>query len=312
MTSQNFKKQEGFKGCPILGVGLGLRHPLLDETLAASDLIDWLEFTPENYMGKGGRSHHVLDQALEIYPLVSHGVSLSIGSIDPWDELYLQQLEKLFEKVNPPWFSDHLCYSGVDGSYFNDLIPIPRTQDAVDHLVNRIRFIQNKFNRPFLIENISYYLEYPQNELDDASFLAEILEKSDCGLLLDVNNVYVNAQNKGFDPIGYLQKLPLERVVQLHIAGHTHYPEGIVDTHGNPVCDDVWDLLEWTLAHSTPCGVLLERDLNIPPFEELEAELIKIKSYWNKAYPDRPLPLQAAEERIKEKSVEMSPRESVS
>jgi uncharacterized protein (UPF0276 family) len=276
---------KGFKDCPVLGVGLGLRHPLLEETLAATPLIDWLEITPENYMGKGGRSHHILERAGEKYPLIPHGVSMSIGSVDPWDETYLNQFQQLAETIQPAWFSDHLCYSGIQGAYFNDLIPLPRTKEAIDHAVKRIRFIQHHFQRPYLVENISFYLQYPQNELADQHFLAEILEQADCGLLLDVNNVYVNSQNHGTDPYEFLNALPLERVVQIHVAGHTKYPEGIVDTHGNPVCDGVWELLEWVLKRSRPSGVLLERDLNLPDFSELEGELKTIRSIWETANP---------------------------
>lgn len=269
--------EKGFQDCPILGIGLGLRHPLLEETLAATEIIDWLEITPENYMGKGGRSRQIIEQAQELYPLVSHGVSMSIGSTDPWDEEYLTQLKKLFQKIDPPWFSDHLCYSGISGSYFNDLIPMPRTREAVAHTVKRIQQVKQTFDRPYLIENISYYVDYPQDDLPEYGFLSEIAEKSDCGLLLDVNNVFVNSQNQGFDPYKFLSNIPLERVVQIHIAGHTRYPEGIVDTHGDSVCDGVWELLEWVMKRANPCGILLERDLNLPPFEELRQELIKIR-----------------------------------
>jgi uncharacterized protein (UPF0276 family) len=281
MTTQHHSKTKGFKGLPVLGVGLGLRHPLLSETLKATDLIDWLEITPENYMGKGGRSRHYLEQAQDVYPLIPHGVSLSIGSVDPWDEDYLKHFKTLLKRIEPAWFSDHLCFSGVQGRYFNDLLPLPRTREAVDHVVKRIQFVQNRFERPFLIENISFYVDYPHNELTEAQFVSEILEQADCGLLLDVNNVFVNGHNRKENPMDFLQNIPLERVVQLHVAGHTHYPEGIVDTHGNPICTEVWDLLRWTLENSNPCGVLLERDLNLPEFEALAEELAQIHQIWD-------------------------------
>jgi len=282
MNRNQTQQAKGFKNCPILGVGIGLRHSLLEETLNATDTIDWLEITPENYMAKGGRSLRIIQEAKKCYPLVSHGVSLSIGSKDPWDQKYLDDLEGLFEIINPPWFSDHLCFSGISGVYFNDLMPLPRTPETVSYIVDRIHSLHDRFQRPFLIENISYYLEYPEQFYTDADFLSAILEKSDCGLLLDVNNVYVNAQNHQFDPLDFLKNLPLKRVVQLHVAGHTEYDDGIVDTHGNAVCEDVWSLLEWTLQHTKPCGVLLERDLNIPPFAELELELKRIREIWHK------------------------------
>jgi uncharacterized protein (UPF0276 family) len=264
-----------------LGVGLGLRGEIFEETLAASKQIDWLEITPENYMGRGGLAQERLTRAQSAYPLVSHGVTLSLGSVDPFDEAYLKQLELLFQQINPPWFSDHLCFSGVDGTYSNDLLPLPRTAEAVNHVVKRIRYIQDRFARPVLIENISYYLDYPGQEMSEAQFLSEILEQSDCGLLLDVNNVYVNAQNHHGDATEFLSALPLERVVQLHVAGHNHYPEGIIDTHGAAVCPEVWALLTWVLQRCKPLGVLLERDLDIPPFAELLDELQQIRAIWD-------------------------------
>jgi uncharacterized protein len=280
----------GFQGCPILGVGLGLRGPLLEETLAATDTLDWVEVAPENYMGKGGVSWQNLERSLAMYPMISHGVTTSLGSVDPWDEDYLFQLKKLFQTMQPVWFSDHLCYGGINGSYFNDLIPLPRTQEAIDHTVKRIRFIKETFDRPFLIENISFYLEYPENELPEYAFLSEILEKSDCGLLLDVNNVYVNSLNYGWDAREFLQKIPLERVVQIHVAGHDSFPEGLVDTHGSAVCEGVWDLLEWTMQRCNPCGVMVERDQKFPPFEELLQEVVRIRGIWNAT---QPVPIRA-------------------
>lgn len=272
----------GFQGCPILGVGLGLRSALLEETLAATDLLDWLEITPENYMGKGGKPLQNLMRAQALYPLVSHGVSLSIGGTDDWDPLYLKQLKELFELIKPPWFSDHLCFSGIDGMYFNDLIPLPRTTEAVNHVADRIRFLQDTFQIPVLIENVSFYMDYPANTLSDAEFHSAILEKANCGLLLDVNNIYVNSINHGWDALAYLDALPLGRVVQIHVAGHHEYPEGLIDTHGNAVKDDVWELLDQTLSRCRPCGVMLERDLYIPPFEELKPEILKIREFWQK------------------------------
>jgi uncharacterized protein (UPF0276 family) len=283
-------KDKGFKGCPILGVGMGLRRPILEETLTANDILNWVEIAPENFMGKGGQSAQMLEQAIEKYPIITHGVSMSLGSTDPWDETYLYQLKKLFQIIDPPWFSDHLCYSGIASSYFNDLIPLPRTREAIDHVVKRIQFVQETFERPYLIENISFYLNYPQNEADlsEENFLTEILERSDCGLLLDVNNIYVNALNHNWDPMDFLNKVPLERVVQIHVAGHDRFPEGIIDTHGSDVCEGVWDLLDWVLQRCKPCGVMLERDNNIPPFEELKPEILRIKALWEKTQTLQP------------------------
>jgi uncharacterized protein (UPF0276 family) len=279
-VNQPMPTHTGFQACPVLGVGLGLRRPLLEDTLAASNLIDWLEFTPENFMGRGGHVRHMLEQAQARFPLVSHGVSLSLGSIDPLSEDYLIELEALFAWTKPHWFSDHLCFSSVDGHYFNDLLPLPRTEETVRHVAQRVQQLQDRFQRPVLIENISQYLNPPGDELPDAEFISRILEQADCGLLLDVNNVYVNSQNHQFDPYDFLSQIPLERVVQIHVAGHHQFPEGLVDTHGAPVIDSVWDILRWTMTRCHPCGVMLERDTDIPEFTELIPELQAIRQIW--------------------------------
>jgi uncharacterized protein (UPF0276 family) len=276
----NAAKLTGFQDCPVLGVGLGLRRPLLEDTLASGDLIDWLEFTPENFMGRGGQARQMLRRAAAQFPLVSHGVSLSLGSIDPLSEAYLAELAELFDWTNPPWFSDHLCFSSVNGHYFNDLMPLPRTRETVSHVVARVRQLQDRFQRPVLIENISQYLNAPADEMPDAEFISEILTHADCGLLLDVNNVYVNSVNHGFAPLDFLSQIPLERVVQIHVAGHHQFPKGLVDTHGAPVIDPVWNLLRWVMVRCRPCGVMLERDTDIPPFEELVPELQTIRQLW--------------------------------
>lgn len=272
----------GFQNCPILGVGLGLRRPLLEATLSSvgKSLIDWLEFTPENFMGRGGQSRHMLERAAEAYPLVSHGVSLSIGSLDAFNESYLRELAEIFAWTRPAWFSDHLCFSSINGQYFNDLLPLPRTRETVTHISDRVKQLQDRFEQPILIENISQYLNAPSDALTDADFITAILEEADCGLLLDVNNVYVNSQNHHFDPLDFLLNIPLQRVVQIHIAGHHEFPEGLIDTHGAPVIDPVWDLLRWVMQRSQPCGVMLERDTHLPPFEDLIPELEQIRKIW--------------------------------
>ena len=291
----------GFQNCPILGTGLGLRRSLFADIMKLANdraesaainikpesVIDWLEITPENYMRRGGKRRQMLETAAKTYPLVAHGVSMSIGSTDPWDEGYLKDLAEVFEIANPPWFSDHLCFSSVEGVYFNDLMPLPRSREAVKHVVSRIQFLQDRFQKPVLIENISQYFQYPDDELRDAAFLTQILEAADCGLLLDVNNVYVNSQNFAQETGGakaFISALPLERVVQIHVAGHHKGALCLIDTHGAPVCDPVWELLEWTMAQPDcrPCGVMLERDNDIPVLEELLPELQKIQEIWIK------------------------------
>lgn len=263
---------------PQLGVGLGLRRSLFEAIMAHREAIDWLEIVPENYMGKGGRSLQMLEEAMDKgFPIISHGVNLSIGSVDPLDETYLQELKALFKLIQPAWFSDHLCFTSVGGVYLNDLIPLPFTWEAVNHVVKRIKAIQSQFETPFLIENVSYYNCFSLGEMTEAQFLSEILEQADCGLMLDVNNIYVNAQNHGDDPIAFLNQIPLERTVQLHVAGHLRKKHLIIDTHGSPVCDDVWILLEEVLRRAAVKGILLERDNDIPPIEELLAELAQIR-----------------------------------
>lgn len=284
MQNSTTAQTSGFQNCPVLGVGLGFRRELYEETLQSKHLLDWLEVTPENHMALGGESHKMIEDALPLFPLVSHGVSLSIGGTDDWDKTYLKDLKDFFDWINPPWFSDHLSFARHQGVYLHDLIPLPATQDVVTHVADRIHFLQDYFQRPVLIENVSYYLTYPQSTLEDADFLTAILEKADCGLLLDVNNVYVNASNHGFNPERYIEALPLNRVVQIHVAGHGYYedePVQRIDTHGEAVCKDVWDLLSWTLGRCKPCGVMIERDNNFPPFSEIIPEIETCRHIWN-------------------------------
>lgn len=261
-----------------LGVGIGLRNALFEETLEAREQIDWLEIVPENYMGKGGFHLDSLRQCMAHgFRLISHGVGLSIGSVDDLDAEYLRQLKVLFQVIGPPWFSDHLCFSSVDNVHLHDLLPLPFTWEAVDHVVSRIRQIQQAFDIPFLIENVSYYTQFSHQEMTEAQFISEILEQADCGLLLDVNNVYVNAQNHQEDPIAFLDQIPIERTVQIHIAGHYRDEHLVIDTHGEPVCLQVFDLLANVLNRTTVKGILLERDTNIPPMSEILEEISQIR-----------------------------------
>jgi hypothetical protein len=188
--------------------------------------------------------------------------------------------------VKPAWFSDHLCFSSIGGDYFNDLMPLPRTKETVRHMADRIRILQDTFQRPVLIENISQYIQCPEDEMPEHAFFGSIAETADCGLLLDVNNIYVNAVNHKLDAYEFLAGLPLERVVQIHVAGHHEFPEGLIDTHGAPVIDPVWNLLRSVLERSRPCGVMLERDTHLPPFEELIPELNMIRRIWQETGQD--------------------------
>src|SRR4030095_6946264 len=252
------------RNLPLLGVGLGLRSEIANETFRNSESIDWLEFTPENYMGFGGLPQSRLEAAAASFPLVSHGVSLSVGGTDPLDMTYLKSLKELLDRSDVPWWSDHLCFSSANGRSTHDLLPLPWTKEAVDHIVHRARTVQEYVGRPFLLENISFYMEMPCAEMTEAQFFAEILEKADCGMLLDVNNVYVNSVNHGFDPVEYLNQLPLERVVQIHVAGHLVHNRQIIDTHGASIVEPVYALLTEVLKRVKVNAILLERDQNFP------------------------------------------------
>jgi uncharacterized protein (UPF0276 family) len=274
------------KGLPVIGVGLGLRREIAEETFDHATEIDWLEFIPENYMELGGMAKERLETALEAFPLVSHGVNLSIGSTDDLNDAYLSELKALLDRVDAPWWSDHLCFTTIGGAYMHDLLPLPFTREAVKHISERIKRVQDFVGRPFLLENISFYMNMPGAEMTDAQFLAEIVEQADCGLLLDVNNVYVNSVNHGFDPLDYLREIPVERTVQMHVAGHKRIGEYVIDTHGAPLIEPVYELLRWVLARTKVHGVLLERDQNFPPFAELLSELKMIRAIAGQAQPE--------------------------
>lgn len=273
------------KTLPVLGVGLGLRRELADETFANRQKIDWLEIVPENYMNLGGAIRERLDAAREKFPLVTHGVSLSIGSTDELSKEYVGGMKRFLDLINAPWWSDHLCFSSVEGSYMHDLLPLPHSKEAVDHIAKRIKEAQNIVGRPFLLENISYYMNVPETVMTEWQFLSEVVEKADCGLLLDVNNVYVNSVNHNFDPYVYLDNIPLERVVQIHVAGHTLQDDVIIDSHGNAVIEPVFALLEYVLKRSSVKAVMLERDQNYPEFEDLLKELARIRAIAQAAQP---------------------------
>jgi uncharacterized protein (UPF0276 family) len=274
------------KGLPVIGVGLGLRREIAQQTFEHANEIAWLEFIPENYMGLGGMARERLETAIGAFPLVSHGVNLSIGSTDDLNQDYLASLKKLLDKTNAPWWSDHLCYTTIGGAYMHDLLPLPFTKEAVRHIADRIKRVQDYIERPFLLENISFYMNMPGAEMTDAQFLAEIVEKADCGLLLDVNNVYVNSQNHQFDPMDYLREIPVERTVQMHVAGHKRIGEYIIDTHGAALIEPVYELMRWVLKQTTVKGVLLERDQNFPPFAELLEEIRTIRGIATQEQPE--------------------------
>lgn len=262
---------------PTLGIGLGLRRELARDTFANSASIDWLELVPENYMNLGGKIRSRLEQAADKFPLVTHGVNLSIGSTDDLSEEYLSALRKLLDQIDAPWWSDHLCFASIDQAYMHDLLPLPLSVEAMKHVVKRARLAQHAVGRPMLLENISYYMEMPGSQMEEVDFLADVLEKADVGLLLDVNNVYVNSVNHNFDPYRYIDRLPLERVVQIHVAGHGHGDELLIDTHGAAIIEPVFELLEHVLKRTEVKAVMIERDQNYPDFSEILRELSEIR-----------------------------------
>jgi uncharacterized protein len=260
---------------PDLGVGLGLRkehfRELREAALPAG--VGWLEVVPENFMNFGGFPRAVLDDCAGRWPVVSHGVNLSIGSVDPLNAEYVERLKDLLDRTRALWFSDHLCFTSVGGEYFHDLLPLPFTREAAAHVAARVKRLRKRVPLPFLLENPSYYVKPPGAELDEAAFFAEVLESADCGMLLDVNNVYVNSLNHGFDAREFIRRLPLERVGQIHMAGHKDCGDVVVDTHEGPIIGPVWDLYKFALeAIGRPVSTLIEWDTEVPPLAEVVAE----------------------------------------
>jgi len=256
-----------------LGFGLGLRTDRYDTILDTAPPVDWFEVLSENYMVGGGKPLAYLDKFSARYPLVMHGVSLSIGSTDKLDRAYLIELKALAERVRPVWISDHLCWTGVAGRNLHDLLPLPHTEEAVCHVAARVREVQDFLGRQILLENASTYLDFTHSAMPEWEFVSAVAEAADCLLLLDVNNIYVNSQNHGFNPLDYLDGVPMSRVRQIHLAGHSHSGELLIDTHDQPVCEPVWELYGETIKRSGPVATMIERDDNIPPLAELLDEL---------------------------------------
>ena len=257
---------------PYLGHGVGLRNKHFPEVLAGRVRVDWFEAISENFMVRGGRPLRVLDQARALAPVALHGVSLSLGSTDPLRESYLDELVALAARVQPAWISDHLCWGSVGGHYAHDLLPLPYTEEALAHVVERVERIQERFGRQILIENVSSYLTYVQSAMPEWEFLGEVARRSDCGILLDVNNVYVSAMNHGFDPETYLAGVPADRVGQIHLAGHSDHGTHLLDTHDAPVCAEVWSLYRTVIERMGRVSTLVEWDAHIPELPELLAE----------------------------------------
>ncbi len=256
-----------------LGFGLGLRPAHYEAILNESPAIDWFEIISENYLVPGGKPLHYLDRIRARYPMVMHGVSLSIGSTDPLNRDYLKQLRELADRVEPAWISDHLCFTGVHGVNAHDLLPLPYTEEAIRHVAARVSEVQEFFGRRILLENVSSYVTYPESEMHEWDFLGEIAERADCLILLDINNIYVSGFNHEFDPRTYLEAVPVERVQQFHLAGHHNHGDYIVDTHDEPVIDPVWQLYKTAVRRFGRVSTMIERDDNIPPLPKLLAEL---------------------------------------
>ena len=253
--------------------GLGLRPEHYEEIVASPGRVSWFEALSENYMVPGGRPLHWLDRIRRDYPVALHGVSLSIGSVEPLDRAYLDDLAALARRVQPLWVSDHLCFTGLGGHNLHDLLPLPYTEEALDHVVGRVQAVQDRLGRRLVLENVSSYVTYAASELSEWEFLAELARRADCEILLDINNVHVSAFNHGFDPLTFLRALPAGRVRQFHLAGHTDHGTHVVDTHDGPVVADVWALYAEAVRLFPGVPTMIERDADIPPYAELLAEL---------------------------------------
>jgi uncharacterized protein (UPF0276 family) len=264
---------------PDLGLGVGLRTVHFNHVIEHSPDVDWFEIVSENFMDTGGRPLYILDQVAERYPIVMHGVSMSIGSTDPIDFDYLRKLKALAKRVHAVWLGDHVCWTGVAGVNGHDLYPIPYNQETLDFLVQRIRVVQDFMERPLILENPSTYLTFAGSTIKEEDFLGQMAEESDCGLLLDVNNVYVTCRNHDLDPWAYLDAIPYERVVQIHLAGHTDKGTHCIDTHDGHVIDEVWALYREVQRRAGNRATLLEWDADIPAFEDVHAEVLKARAF---------------------------------
>jgi uncharacterized protein (UPF0276 family) len=266
-------------GLPDLGIGLGLRTVHYSTIVEARPAVDWFEIISDNYLRTAGRPLDFLEAIAAEYPIVMHGVSLSVGSTDPLDRDYLRELKALRDRVGALWVSDHLCWTGVAGRNAHDLLPLPYTEESLAHVTERVKAVQDFLGAPLVLENPSTYVEFAGASMREWEFLGRLAEDADCGLLLDVNNVYVSAKNHGFDPMTYLEAVPFERVVQFHVAGHTDHGTHVIDSHIGPVLDPVWRLLATAYARAEGASVLLEWDAEIPSFEVTHAEALRAREF---------------------------------
>jgi uncharacterized protein len=257
---------------PRLGTGIGLRAPHYAAVLADPPAVDWFEIISENFLVPGGNPRRVLRAVRERWPVVMHGVAMSLGSVDPLDDAYLDRLAALAREIEPAWISDHVCWSSLGGRRAHDLWPLPYTEEALAHVAARIARVQERLGRRILVENVSSYVAFRASTMGEAEFLAALAERADCGLLVDVNNVYVSARNHGFDARAYLAALPAARVGQFHLAGHSDHGTHLLDTHDHPVCDDVWELYRFAVARFGAASTLIEWDDKLPPLARVVEE----------------------------------------
>lgn len=274
-------------GMPDLGIGVGLRIPHYTHIFEHWPKADWFEIISENFMVEGGRPLYNLERALSHYRIVQHGVSMSIGGPEPLDFDYLKKLKTLTHKTQTPWLSDHLCWTGSQGVNLHDLLPLPYTEEALNHVAGRIRTVQDFLETRFVIENVSSYMAYAASTMTEWDFLSAVANEADCGILLDVNNIYVSSFNHGFDPRDYVDHVPHHRIVQMHLAGHTNMGRYILDTHSAHVIDEVWSLYKRAISLTGPVSTLIEWDEDIPPFDVLMAEAEKARVARNEALHDR-------------------------
>ncbi|MGE7138831.1 DUF692 domain-containing protein [Luteibacter sp. NPDC031894] len=258
---------------PLSGFGLGLRIPHYNEFIETAQPVDFLEVISENFMVDGGKPLDVIARVRERYPVALHGVSMNIGSSDGVDIDYLRRLRRLADRIEPLWISDHLCWTGIDGFNSHDLLPLPYTDEALELVAANVQAAQDALGRPLVLENPSTYLAFPEAGMSEAAFLGELCARTGCYLLLDVNNIYVSATNQGVDPDEWLRRLPLDRVLQVHLAGHSQGRDMLVDTHDAPVPDPVWALYARFIERLGDVAVMIERDDHIPPLPELLAEV---------------------------------------
>ena len=264
---------------PRLGLGLGLRNTHFDTILSDWPAIGWFEAISENFMDSGGRPRAMLRRIAQHYPIVLHGVSLSIGSSDPLGLDYLARLKTLADEVQPAWISDHLCWTGINGLNSHDLLPLPLTEESLAHVIARVAQVQDILDRPLILENPSTYVRFAHSTIDEPDFLRALADATGCGLLLDVNNVFVSCWNAGADPVAWLEHFPFEHVVQMHLAGHQQHQGHLIDTHDHPVRPEVWELFRIAWARTGGASTCLEWDDRIPDFAECLAELRKAEAY---------------------------------